>query len=129
MLLGLSGIISAATLLAALLPPNPWVMVGILIITFSAMGAGNGAVFQLVPLRFGNSTAAASSLIGEIGALFGAVLPNAMGVGKQVSGSYTPGFVCLLALSLCVIASVVAANKRWSRSWVGEGGKALERAA
>lgn len=128
LLLGLSALIACATLAAATLPPSPWVMVAFLVVCFSAMGAGNGAVFQLVPLRFGTSTAAASSLIGEIGALFGAVVPNVMGIGKQTAGSFAPGFMCLLFLSLCVTVSVFTASKRWSRSWVGEGGKALEQA-
>ena len=54
---------------AAMIPANPWVMVAILVVCFSALGAGNGAVFQLVPLRFKSTTAVAGSLIGEMGAL------------------------------------------------------------
>src|SRR5262249_39791404 len=50
-------VIVISTVLASLMPPNPWLMVAILVVCFSAMGAGNGAVFQLVPLRFKSSTA------------------------------------------------------------------------
>ena len=46
---------------------------------FACLGAGNGALFQLVPLRWPLSTAVASSMIGEIGALGGSIIPNAMG--------------------------------------------------
>ncbi len=38
---------------------------------FAALGAGNGALFQLVPLRWPNNTAVAGSMIGEVGALAG----------------------------------------------------------
>lgn len=112
------------TVAAAMLPPNPWVMVAILVVCFSAMGAGNGAVFQLVPLRFPATTAVAGSLIGEIGALAGGFLPNAMGLGKQHFGSFAPGFLAGTLLAIFVILSLGWVTKSWTSTWVGEGGKA-----
>lgn len=114
------------TAVSALLPANPWVMVAIMVVCFSALGAGNGAVFQLVPLRFRTTTAVAGSLIGEIGALAGGLLPNAMGLGKQHFDSFAPGFLAgtLLAALMLVILAVV--TRRWTTTWVGEGGKAKE---
>ena len=41
---------------------------------FAALGAGNGATFQLVPLRWPLTTAVAGGMIGEIGALGGGIL-------------------------------------------------------
>jgi len=124
MLKSLFWMILFLTGLAAFLPSNPWVMVLILILCFSAMGAGNGAVFQLVPLRFSATTAVAGSLIGEIGALAGGFLPNAMGMGKQYLGSFAPGFVSGALLTLCVMVALSLVTKRWTSTWVGEGGKA-----
>ena len=49
---------------------------------FAALSAGNGALFQLLPLRWPLATAVASSVIGEIGALGGGLVPNAMGLSK-----------------------------------------------
>lgn len=118
--------IIATTLAAATLPASPWAMVVILFLCFSAMGAGNGAVFQLVPLRFRTTTAVAGSLIGEVGALAGGFLPNAMGTGKQYTGSFAPGFLSGTVLSVVVLVALFAVNRRWTRTWVGEGGKALE---
>lgn len=115
------------TALAATLPANPWVMVGILVVCFSAMGAGNGAVFQLVPLRFPVTTAVAGSLVGEIGALAGGFLPNAMGLGKQHFGSFSPGFLTGTALALCVFVTLLWVTREWTTTWVGKGGKALDR--
>lgn len=124
MLKSLFWMILFLTGLAAFLPANPWVMVIILILCFSAMGAGNGAVFQLVPLRFSATTAVAGSLIGEIGALAGGFLPNAMGMGKQYLGSFAPGFVSGALLTMCVMVALSLVTKRWTSTWVGEGGKA-----
>ena len=59
----------------------------------------NGALFQMVPLRWPANTAVASSMIGEIGALGGAILPNAMGLSKQWTGSFAGGFLFYAALS------------------------------
>src|SRR4029078_2925884 len=75
----------------------------LLILCFAALGAGNGALFQLVPLRWPTSTAVAGSMIGEIGALGGGLVPNAMGLSKQYLGSYVWGFVFFGALSLVML--------------------------
>lgn len=120
------GMIIAFTAMAALMPANPWVMVVILVLCFAAMGAGNGAVFQLVPLRFTTTTAVAGSLIGEIGALAGGMLPNAMGLGKQYFGSFSPGFLSGTLLTLFVILCLVIVHKKWTTTWVGKDGRALD---
>ncbi|MDP2662206.1 MAG: MFS transporter [Dehalococcoidia bacterium] len=125
MLLVLCTTIIALTMVAALMPASPWVMVGVLAILFSAMGAGNGAVFQLVPLRFRTTTAVAGSLVGELGALAGAALPIAMGVGRELSGSYAPGFLSGSFLSVLVLGALFVVMRQWTNSWVGKGGKAL----
>jgi NNP family nitrate/nitrite transporter-like MFS transporter len=48
LLRSLAIVIVVLTATAALMPGSPWVMVAILVTLFAAMGAGNGAVFQLV---------------------------------------------------------------------------------
>ena len=70
---------------------------------FAALGAGNGALFQLVPLRWPLTTAVAGSMIGEVGALGGGFLPNAMGLSKQLTGSYLWGFASFALLSLAML--------------------------
>ena len=124
LLRGLGFIIILTTAAAAMLPADPWVMVVIMVLCFSAMGAGNGAVFQLVPLRFRTTTAVAGSLVGEIGALAGGFLPNAMGLGRQYQGSFTPGFLSGTVLAVVVLIALKLVTKEWTTTWVGEGGKA-----
>ena len=96
----------------------------LLIVCFAALGAGNGALFQLVPLRWPLSTAVAGSMIGEIGALGGGLVPNAMGLSKQYLGSYTWGFVFFGALSLAMLGVMRAMQIRWTRTWAEKGGRA-----
>jgi NNP family nitrate/nitrite transporter-like MFS transporter len=122
----LTSAIIVLTALAAIMPASPWLMVAILVLCFSAMGAGNGAVFQLVPLRFPTTTVVAGSLIGEVGALAGGFVPNAMGIGRQVSGSFAPGFLGGTALSIVVLLTLRVVSRRWTKTWVGEGGRALD---
>ncbi|MGJ7582813.1 MFS transporter [Variovorax sp. RHLX14] len=96
----------------------------LLIVCFAALGAGNGALFQLVPLRWPLSTAVAGSMIGEIGALGGGLVPNAMGLSKQYLGSYVWGFVFFGALSLVMLAVMRVMQIRWTRTWAEKGGRA-----
>jgi NNP family nitrate/nitrite transporter-like MFS transporter len=91
---------------------------------FSALGAGNGALFQLVPLRWPLTTAVAGSMIGEIGALGGGFIPNAMGQSKQHSGSYLWGFVAFTLLTLAMLAMLRVVQARWTRTWADKGGRA-----
>lgn len=91
---------------------------------FAALGAGNGALFQLVPLRWPSTTAVAGSMIGEIGALGGGFIPNAMGQSKERTGSYFGGFVAFAALALVAFIVLRVAQRRWTRTWVGKGGRA-----
>ncbi|BEP36446.1 nitrate/nitrite transporter [Variovorax sp. V59] len=110
----LVGISSASLALTTLL----------LIVCFAALGAGNGALFQLVPLRWPTSTAVAGSMIGEIGALGGGLVPNAMGLSKQYLGSYVWGFVFFGALSLVMLGVMRVMQIRWTRTWAEKGGRA-----
>ena len=122
----LCGLILAGTLGAASLPSSPITMAFVVAIAMGAMGAGNGAVFQLVPLRFRGDTAVAGSLIGEIGALAGGFLPVAMGLGKQHYDSFTPGFLSGAALTVLSLVTLVLVMRNWTSTWVGAHGRALD---
>jgi NNP family nitrate/nitrite transporter-like MFS transporter len=101
----------------------------LLILCFAALGAGNGALFQLVPLRWPTSTAVAGSMIGEIGALGGGLVPNAMGLSKQYLGSYVWGFVFFGVLSLVMLGVMRVMQIRWTRTWAEKGGRARTSSA
>ena len=94
------------------------------ILCFAALGAGNGALFQLVPLRWPASTAVAGSMIGEAGALGGGLVPNAMGLSKQYTGTYLWGFVLFAVLTVGVLLMMRRMQLRWTRTWAEKGGRA-----
>jgi len=91
---------------------------------FAALGAGNGALFQLVPLRWPLTTAVAGSMIGELGALGGGFIPNAMGQSKQHFGTYFYGFLAFAILGVAVLIMVRVMQIRWTRTWAEKGGRA-----
>ena len=91
---------------------------------FAALGAGNGALFQLVPLRWPLTTAVAGSMIGEVGALGGAIIPNAMGLSKQYAGTYFWGFVVFAVLAIGMLGMLRVMQLRWTRTWAEKGGRA-----
>ena len=92
---------------------------------FACLGAGNGALFQLVPLRWPHNTAVAGSMIGEIGALGGAILPNAMGMSKQFTGSFGSGFLFYAGFAVVVCGVLMTVRRSWTSTWVGPWGRAL----
>ncbi len=96
----------------------------LLIVCFAALGAGNGALFQLVPLRWPSTTAVAGSMIGEIGALGGGLVPNAMGWSKQIYGTYAWGFVLFAVLAVFMLGVMRTMQIRWTRTWAEKGGRA-----
>jgi NNP family nitrate/nitrite transporter-like MFS transporter len=96
----------------------------LVMLCFAALGAGNGALFQLVPLRWPLATAVAGSMIGEIGALGGGLVPSAMGLSRQYAGSYAWGFVFFAMLALIMLVMLRTMQIRWTRTWAEKGGRA-----
>lgn len=115
----------ASTLLLCALATGSLVATTLLVmLCFAALGAGNGALFQLVPLRWPLTTAVAGSMIGEFGALGGGLVPNAMGLSKQYLGSYAWGFVIFAVLALVMLVMLRVMQLRWTRTWAEKGGRA-----
>lgn len=96
---------------------------------FAALGAGNGALFQLVPLRWPTTTAVAGSMIGEVGALGGALIPNAMGLSKQYTGTYFYGFLAFAVVAAIMLVMLRVMQIRWTRTWAEKGGRARTHSA
>jgi NNP family nitrate/nitrite transporter-like MFS transporter len=64
------------------------------------LGAGNGAVFKLVPACFPRHTGAITGLVGAAGGLGGFFPPLVMGFMKLRTGSYDVGFILLCCFAL-----------------------------
>ena len=97
----------------------------LLVCCFAALGLGNGALFQLVPLRWPATAAVAGSMIGEIGALGGAIIPNVMAYSKQHTGSYASGFITFAVLAAVILVVLRVVQRYWIGVWIAPGGKAL----
>jgi NNP family nitrate/nitrite transporter-like MFS transporter len=111
------------TFLCLSVTPSLILTTALFMVCFAALGTGNGALFQLVPLRWPGNTAVAASMIGEIGALGGAILPNAMGLSKQWTGSFGPGFLLYAAFTAAVLGGLFLWQRTWTRTWVGPWGR------
>jgi NNP family nitrate/nitrite transporter-like MFS transporter len=111
---GILGLTASPSLIATTL---------LFMLCFAALGAGNGATFQLVPLRWPLTTAVAGGMIGEVGALGGGLLPNLLGQSKEHTGSYALGFLFYSVFALIVWFVMIGAARSWTRTWVGRGGR------
>ena len=116
--------VAASLMLVPLVSASLVLTTLLLMFSFAALGAGNGALFQLVPLRWPTTTAVAGSMIGEIGALGGGLVPNAMGLSKQFAGTFAWGFVLFAVLALSMLGVMRVMQIRWTRTWAERGGRA-----
>lgn len=115
----------AGILLASVasMPTLP-VVITLLFLAMMCLGMGNGAVFQLVPQRFGSEIGLLTGIVGAAGGLGGYALPLILGRLYQSTGSYTPGFLALSAIALCALILLAVAQLSWRNKWLGKGGKA-----
>jgi NNP family nitrate/nitrite transporter-like MFS transporter len=118
-------LIAIAGLFGLMATPSLTITTLLFMLCFAALGAGNGATFQLVPLRWPVTTAVAGGMIGEIGALGGGILPNVLGYSKQHTGSFRSGWIAYAALAFAILIMMRVVARSWTRTWVGTGGRAL----
>lgn len=115
-LTGTLGVACALLLTSATLPGLP-VTVLLLFAAMGSFGAGNGAVFQVVPQRFPTRMGAMTGLVGAAGGVGGFLLPFALGLLKGSTGTFAAGFA-IVALAVGVASFCVNRRQRvWSRSW------------
>ncbi|MBM7572811.1 MFS transporter [Aquibacillus albus] len=77
----------------------------------SLLGAGNGAVFKLVPQVSPNNTGAVTGFVSAIGGIGGFFPPMVLGVIKSFTGDYSLGFLLLSLFSLLCLLVI-----NWSYS-------------
>ena len=83
----------------------------------SALGAGNGAVFQLVPQRFRDEIGIMTGLVGFGGGVGGFYLAASLGWSKQLTGSYQVGLLIFAGLGLLAILGLAGVKTRWRTTW------------
>jgi MFS transporter, NNP family, nitrate/nitrite transporter len=106
--------------LASLAWPSAWLALTIVLFSMCALGAGNGAVFQLAPQRFRNEIGVVTGLVGMTGGIGGFYLASTLGVAKQATGSYQLGFLGFAALAAVALVALVGVRRRWRATWLAQ---------
>lgn len=88
----------------------------------SLLGMGNGSVFQLVPQRFAKEIGIVTGIIGAAGGIGGFFLPNLLGGPRQLTGSFSGGFLILSLASFGCAAALLHVSQAWERVFVGHNG-------
>jgi NNP family nitrate/nitrite transporter-like MFS transporter len=111
-------IVAAAALLAISTGPASLALaLGLFIVAMLALGTGNGAVFQLVPQRFGKEIGVMTGLVGCAGGVGGFLLASSLGFAKQWLGSEQAGFLIFASLALVALAALTGVKSRWRSTW------------
>jgi NNP family nitrate/nitrite transporter-like MFS transporter len=97
--------------------PMLWMALATFVIGMLALGLGNGAVFQLVPQRFGREIGAMTGIVGMAGGLGGFWLASSLGWSKQITGAYGDGFLIFAALALIALTALTIMKRRWRAKW------------
>jgi NNP family nitrate/nitrite transporter-like MFS transporter len=85
----------------------------VLLAGMTALGMGNGAVFQLVPQRFARDVGLMTGLVGMTGGIGGFFLAASLGYAKQFTGTYSVGFVTFALLAITAWGGIMAVRLRW----------------
>jgi len=96
---------------------SPWIALGLMMFSMMALGAGNGAVFQLAPQRFGKEIGVVTGLVGATGGAGGFYLASSLGWAKQVTGSYQAGLLAFAVLALVALVGLTGVKSRWRKTW------------
>lgn len=110
-------VIAAIALAGVSAAPTVTVALATFVVAMLALGAGNGAVFQLVPQRFREEIGVMTGLVGMAGGVGGFYLASSLGFAKQLSGSYQPGFLIFAGLALLALAGLMLVKGVWRTRW------------
>ncbi len=111
-------LLAAITLSAISTGPSTVLMaLGLFVVAMLAFGAGNGAVFQLVPQRFQAEIGVMTGLVGFAGGVGGFYLASSLGVAKQLTGSPQLGFLIFAGLALVALGGITLVKGRWRSTW------------
>ncbi len=108
---------AGSALVAAALAHNLYLCAGIFVLASGALGMANGAVFQLLPQRFGKDIGVMTGLVGCAGGVGGFYLASSLGLAKGLTGSYAAGFYVFAALCLLAIVGLSLVKTRWRTTW------------
>jgi NNP family nitrate/nitrite transporter-like MFS transporter len=115
------------TAFALLMPPRAAAL-ALLAALYVCFGLGNGATFQLVPHRWRGQTGVMTGIIGAAGGIGGFYLPMALGLARELTGSYAPGFATFAAFATLAFLLVGSLQRQWL-AWAQAAASGLPAAA
>lgn len=109
--------------------PSSWAALALFVAAMLGLGAGNGAVFQLVPQRFRKEIGVMTGLIGMAGGIGGFLLAAGLGTIKQNTGDYQLGLWLFAGLAVLAWFGLLNVKRRWRTAGFGRshGGSGLKR--
>jgi NNP family nitrate/nitrite transporter-like MFS transporter len=97
--------------------PSSWAALALFVAAMLGLGAGNGAVFQLVPQRFRKEIGVMTGLIGMAGGIGGFLLAAGLGAIKQNTGDYQLALWLFALLGVLAWFGLMNVKRRWRTTW------------
>ena len=97
--------------------PSATAALALFVVAMLSLGAGNGAVFQLVPQRFRKEIGVMTGLIGMAGGIGGFLLAAGLGAVKQSTGDYQLGLWLFASLGILAWFGLYGVKLRWRTTW------------
>jgi NNP family nitrate/nitrite transporter-like MFS transporter len=94
----------------------------LMFIGMGMLGMGNGSVFQLVPQRFPKEIGVITGIVGAAGGLGGFLLPNLLGSLRQLTSSFSGGFLAFALVGFGCAVALLQVSRTWEGVFVGKGG-------
>ena len=94
-----------------------WLAIVVLFFIMANLGMANGAVFQLVPQRFGKDIGIMTGIVGAAGGIGGTALIQTLGWSKGAFDGYATGFMIFAGVVLVAIAGISLVKTRWRTTW------------
>jgi len=111
------GVVAVMAIVNAYFVNNLYLAILVLFIIMSFLGMANGAVFQLVPQRFGKDMGIMTGIVGCAGGLGGTALVKTLGWSKATFDGYTEGFVIFAIIVFVAIIGISLVKTRWRTTW------------
>jgi NNP family nitrate/nitrite transporter-like MFS transporter len=118
------GMVALLAIVTALVELPFFIAIFVLFLIMANLGMANGAVFQLVPQRFGKDIGIMTGLVGAAGGIGGTALIKTLGWSKEAFDGYTVGFLIFAAVVIVALAGLSMVKTRWRTTWgVQAGGR------
>jgi len=118
------GMVTLLVTITALVDLPFFISILVLFLIMANLGMANGAVFQLVPQRFGKDIGIMTGLVGAAGGIGGTALIKTLGWSKGAFDGYTVGFLIFAGVLIVALAGLSMVKTRWRTTWgVQAGGR------